>query len=238
MRTHLVLLGVVLGVALRWRDARRLTARGFAKSEVRRILNPHGGRPPINWWIIGGGLAFATVLTAPTGNPDTLAGSGAPGAQLAALAEIGAGPVRGLGTIGIAGTTEDVRFRGLEIGPVEPISRVWPFVASTLGAAWASLGRPDQAVRLLEQAVERALAMKLMANHPLRLVRLGEAAGLLLGEEQPSVQHHVELPTRARRRGRVDSGSVADLGRETRGPCVVARSGRAVEDLDRHGGED
>jgi len=53
--------GVVLGVCLKWRDARRLVARGFAKSEVRRMLNPHGERPPVNWWILWGGLAFAVV---------------------------------------------------------------------------------------------------------------------------------------------------------------------------------
>ena len=54
-------LGVALGAGLRWRDARRLRAKGFAGSEVRRMLNPHGERPPINWWILGGGLAFAAV---------------------------------------------------------------------------------------------------------------------------------------------------------------------------------
>ena len=54
-------LGVVLGAVLRWRDARRLVAKGFPRSEVRQMLNPHGERPPINWWIIGGGLAFAVV---------------------------------------------------------------------------------------------------------------------------------------------------------------------------------
>ncbi len=54
-------LGVVLASALRWRDGRRLMARGFARSEARRMLNPHGERPPINWWIIGGGLVFAVV---------------------------------------------------------------------------------------------------------------------------------------------------------------------------------
>jgi len=54
-------LGVVLGAALRWRDGRRLLAKGFARNEVRRMLNPHGERPPINWWIIGGGLVFAVV---------------------------------------------------------------------------------------------------------------------------------------------------------------------------------
>ena len=54
-------LGVVLAMGLKWRDARRLAAKGFAKSEVRRMLDPHPERPPINWWIIGGGLAFAAV---------------------------------------------------------------------------------------------------------------------------------------------------------------------------------
>src|SRR6266446_3141769 len=54
-------LGVVLGSVLKWRDARRLMAKGFARSDVRRMLNPHGERPPVNWWIIGGGLAFAIV---------------------------------------------------------------------------------------------------------------------------------------------------------------------------------
>jgi hypothetical protein len=54
-------LGVALGMGLRWRDGRRLLARGFAKADVRRMLDPHGERPPINWWIIGGGLAFSAV---------------------------------------------------------------------------------------------------------------------------------------------------------------------------------
>jgi hypothetical protein len=54
-------LGVVLGTTLRWRDGRRLVAKGFSKSDVRQMLNPHGERPPVNWWIIGGGLGFAVV---------------------------------------------------------------------------------------------------------------------------------------------------------------------------------
>jgi hypothetical protein len=54
-------LGVALGMALRWRDARRLAARGFARTEVRRMLDPHGEPPPVNWWILGGGLAFAAI---------------------------------------------------------------------------------------------------------------------------------------------------------------------------------
>ena len=65
--------------------------------------------------------------------------------------------------------------RGLRTDPGEPIGRAWPFLASALGTAWIGLGRLDDALPLLEQAVERAVAMKLMANHPLRLVRLAEA---------------------------------------------------------------
>ncbi|MGH7347724.1 MAG: hypothetical protein ACREK4_22655, partial [Candidatus Rokuibacteriota bacterium] len=54
-------LGVALGLALGWRDARRLRAKGFAESDVQRMLDPHGERPPVNWWIVGGGLAFAAI---------------------------------------------------------------------------------------------------------------------------------------------------------------------------------
>ena len=54
-------LGVVLAIALKQRDARRLRAQGFARSDVRRMLNPHGERPPVNWWIIAGGLVFAAI---------------------------------------------------------------------------------------------------------------------------------------------------------------------------------
>jgi hypothetical protein len=54
-------LGVAFGIALRWRDARRFAARGFSKAEVHAMLYPRGERPPINWWILGGGLAFALV---------------------------------------------------------------------------------------------------------------------------------------------------------------------------------
>jgi BT1 family len=54
-------LGVVLAMVLKWRDTRRLVAKGFAKREASRMLDPHRERPPVNWWIIGGGLVFALV---------------------------------------------------------------------------------------------------------------------------------------------------------------------------------
>ncbi len=55
------LLGVLLAGIIRRRDARRLAARGFAAERIEAMLNPQPGRPPINWWILGGGLAFAVV---------------------------------------------------------------------------------------------------------------------------------------------------------------------------------
>ena len=57
----------------------------------------------------------------------------------------------------------------------------------------------------------------------------------MLGEHALAVCDHVELAFAARDRLGVEA--LGDqLGRETRGPFVVARSGGAVEDLDAHGG--
>ena len=63
----------------------------------------------------------------------------------------------------------------------------------------------------------------------------GEAAAILLGVDQLAARAHVELRPCARRRRRVDPELLHDLGRETRGPCVVPASGGAEEDLDVHG---
>ena len=59
---------------------------------------------------------------------------------------------------------------------------------------------------------------------------LGEAAGLLLGERQPVVDDHVELTRLAGLGRRGVLGRSIDLGRETRGPLVVAVSDGAVDD--------
>jgi tetratricopeptide (TPR) repeat protein len=64
---------------------------------------------------------------------------------------------------------------GLPREPGEVIAPVWPFVASALGAAYTHLGRAGEALPLLEEAVERAAALKLKANHSLRVARLAEA---------------------------------------------------------------
>jgi hypothetical protein len=56
----------------------------------------------------------------------------------------------------------------------------------------------------------------------------------LLREEQALAREHVELALLALDGRRLDPRSVRDLGRETRGPPVVAVSDGAVVDLDLH----
>jgi len=58
----------------------------------------------------------------------------------------------------------------------------------------------------------------------------------LLREDRPSVHDDVVLALFTLAGGGVDA-VLAKLGRETRGPTVVAASDGAVEDLDGHGGE-
>jgi hypothetical protein len=60
-----------------------------------------------------------------------------------------------------------------------------------------------------------------------------EAPGLGLGEDEPPVGDHVVLPSASRDRFGLEAVGV-ELGRETRGPLVVAASGWAVVDLDVH----
>jgi len=55
------IVGVMLAGFIRRRDARRLVARGFAHDRALAMLDSHPGRPPVNGWIFGGGLAFAIV---------------------------------------------------------------------------------------------------------------------------------------------------------------------------------
>jgi hypothetical protein len=65
---------------------------------------------------------------------------------------------------------------------------------------------------------------------------LGEAARLVLGEDDLTVAQHVELAFAARDVPRGNPLRV-QLGRETRGPLVIASSGGAVVDLDGHAAE-
>jgi BT1 family len=54
-------LGVLLAGFIRRRDARRLAARGLDAARIDAMLDSHPGRPPVNGWILGGGLVFAVV---------------------------------------------------------------------------------------------------------------------------------------------------------------------------------
>ena len=50
--------GVVLALALQRREAQRLLAQGLGREEVRRLVTGTVERPPANWWILGGSVAF------------------------------------------------------------------------------------------------------------------------------------------------------------------------------------
>ena len=63
---------------------------------------------------------------------------------------------------------------------------------------------------------------------------LGKAPRRLLREEEVAVDQDVELRASAGDGRSVGADRVPELRRETRGTLVVAASGRAVEDLDRH----
>jgi hypothetical protein len=52
-------LGVVLASFLRRRATRRLAAQGFCREDIDTMVHGADQRPPVNWWILGGGLAFA-----------------------------------------------------------------------------------------------------------------------------------------------------------------------------------
>lgn len=57
-------LGVVLASWLRRRDIQRFISQGYSKLEATNLLAIHTDPPPVNWWILGGGLIFTiTSLT-------------------------------------------------------------------------------------------------------------------------------------------------------------------------------
>ena len=70
------------------------------------------------------------------------------------------------------------------------------------------------------------------SGHDLTVLR--EAALLPLREHDLAVGEDVELPASTSGDPGGDAEFPIELGRETRGPCVVAASGGAVEDLDGH----
>ncbi len=53
--------GVLFASWLRRRDMARLAAQGHGRRESEAMLGAIGDPPPVNWWILGGGLAFTVV---------------------------------------------------------------------------------------------------------------------------------------------------------------------------------
>lgn len=56
--------GVMLAGHLQRRQMSRLRAAGMSAGDVNRAVHGHVERPPVNWWILGGGLLFAVVSIA------------------------------------------------------------------------------------------------------------------------------------------------------------------------------
>lgn len=54
-------LGVILASWLRRRAIARLMAEGRPRGECEAMVDVHAERPPVNWWILGGGLVFTIV---------------------------------------------------------------------------------------------------------------------------------------------------------------------------------
>ncbi len=57
-------LGVLLAGWIRRRDAKGLEKKGFSPEKIQALLFARPDPPPVNWWILGGGLAFAAVSLA------------------------------------------------------------------------------------------------------------------------------------------------------------------------------
>lgn len=53
--------GVVFASWLRRREYKRFLALGHSRQETDRLLNIHSESPAVNWWILGGGLAFTLI---------------------------------------------------------------------------------------------------------------------------------------------------------------------------------
>lgn len=55
------ILGVVFASWLQRRERKRFLALGHSQQEVDRLLIAHSESPAVNWWILGGGLAFTII---------------------------------------------------------------------------------------------------------------------------------------------------------------------------------
>ncbi len=53
--------GVLLATWLRRRNIARIVGQGKSRQEAIDMIEVHAETPPVNWWILGGGLAFAVL---------------------------------------------------------------------------------------------------------------------------------------------------------------------------------
>jgi tetratricopeptide (TPR) repeat protein len=95
------------------------------------------------------------------------------------IAHAGTGMLRNLG--GQADRAIGPLERGLVIARLSDIPLLVPLVSAPLGRAYALVGRTEEGLRLLEDAIQRAEEMEWAANHALRLVWLAETH-LLTGD--------------------------------------------------------
>jgi hypothetical protein len=53
--------GVIFASWLQWRERKHFLAQGHSQQDVNTLLGIHTEPPAINWWILGGGLAFTVM---------------------------------------------------------------------------------------------------------------------------------------------------------------------------------
>jgi tetratricopeptide (TPR) repeat protein len=96
----------------------------------------------------------------------------------------------GLGTLYVIQGRADLAIpileQGLVLARLENIRFLIPFITGPLGVAYSLADQLDRAVAVLEQTVEQAVTMRLVANHALRLVWLGHAY-LLAGRRESAL---------------------------------------------------
>jgi predicted ATPase len=90
--------------------------------------------------------------------------------------------------------------RGLVISHVSDIPLLFPLIAAPLGWVYARAGRHEEGLGLMQDAVQRAEAMELDANHALRLTWLAEVF-LLAGERDAAKRLALRALELARRHG-------------------------------------
>jgi tetratricopeptide (TPR) repeat protein len=126
--------------------------------------------------------------------------------------------------------------QGLVLARVENVSFFVPFITAPLGAAYALAGRSDAGTGLLEQAIEQASSMGLVATQSLRLAWLAEAH-LMAGRLEPATIHAqraLQLAEDRRERGQAVHARrlLADIDAERRDADGAASAAAYRETLE------